>query len=210
MLNNLENCTLAFISAEDESDIDSAINTTTSSTGYSHVGLIHKNDYDSFNILHSSPKTGVISEPLEWYLKNLSSNQYIDIYEFINLSNEDKNDAIKMGLSFIGKPYNHSFYSQDDGFYCSELIYEIFKKHDIFESIPMNFDNPDTGEVHKYWEEYFLKLNKKVPHQEQGSNPNDMSFSPHINKIETVYLANNKNEILKAYDIIFKKKIKLR
>jgi len=91
--------------------------------------------------------------------------------------------AIIKAFALIGKQYDRVFEIDNDKYYCSELIYEIFNnKHQekIFELRKMTYINPKTNEIEEFWSEYFSQLNIKIPEGELGCNPADYSRSEKI------------------------------
>jgi hypothetical protein len=92
-------------------------------------------------------------------------------------------DAIRFLNGKIGVKYDDEFLLNNEKYYCSELIYEAFKKEDIFELAPMNFMNKEN-KIMPIWQNYYDKLNMKVPQGELGINPGLMSIS---NKIDIIY-----------------------
>ena len=92
-------------------------------------------------------------------------------------------DAIRFLNGKIGVKYDDEFLLNNEKYYCSELIYEAFKKEGIFELAPMNFMLKEN-KIMPIWQDYYAKLNMKVPQGELGINPGLMSIS---NKIDIVY-----------------------
>ena len=75
---------------------------------------------------------------------------------------------------YQSKPYDSVFSISNDAYYCSELVYFLYKNTDnkpIFELKPMTFKKPGTNEIFDIWKEYFEKMNKEVPENEPGTNP---------------------------------------
>lgn len=103
--------------------------------------------------------------------------------------------AIKVAQSWIGSPYNADFTPHNlnntktsnpgkNTFYCSQLIYDAFKKANhgksIFAQHHMTFNNPMTHRPYPGWVTYFKQLHKPIPQGELGTNPGMMSRSRHV------------------------------
>ncbi len=92
--------------------------------------------------------------------------------------------AMFYGESCIGLPYDSAYLMFDSTYYCSELIYEIFKHSgdgsDIFKLNPMTFKNSKTNESHPIWIDHYKKLGIDIPEGKPGCNPNGMSESKEI------------------------------
>ena len=94
-------------------------------------------------------------------------------------------DAIPFLKSKIGIGYDEVFLLNNEKYYCSELIYEAFKRDSIFRLRPMTFLNPEDKDTLPIWKEYYSDLNIKIPQNELGINPGIISIS---NKIEIVHV----------------------
>ena len=92
--------------------------------------------------------------------------------------------AIQEAAALKGKPYDKEFLIDNNKYYCSELIYEIFLRANhnspLFTLEPMTFTDPHTGSVYPAWQEYFDKLGIEVPQGRPGINPGGISRSPAI------------------------------
>lgn len=90
-------------------------------------------------------------------------------------------EALVSGEKLLGKPYDDVFAMDNDAYYCSELVYEIFKaankNQPIFELAPMTYAASGTETIMPVWEEYFQKLNARVPQNDPGLNPGGISTS---------------------------------
>ncbi|STQ86448.1 hypothetical protein LS73_004635 [Helicobacter muridarum] len=171
---NLQHGDLIFVKTS-ESDFDKAISQATQKDGvsYTHVGIF---DMYTDSVLEAEPKLGVVRTKLQ---KFLEENPHFDIMR-LNPKIAKKVDikaSIKRAEKYLGEPYDFTYTPNNGAMYCSELIYEAFLdingKH-VFKANPMNFYAPD-GNLPKYWEELFAKLNKPVPQGELGTNPNDLA-----------------------------------
>ena len=81
---------------------------------------------------------------------------------------------------FFNKQYDEVFDINNDKYYCSELIYELFKNKSgekVFSLSPMTFNDPDTKELFPVWKTYFDTLKVKIPEGEPGLNPGSISRS---------------------------------
>lgn len=89
----------------------------------------------------------------------------------------------------VNTPYDDRFIMNNDSLYCSELIYEIFKKankgEEVFSLFPMTFIDPATRTTFPAWIEYYHNLNSDIPEGQPGLNPGVISRSE---KIEIFYL----------------------
>ncbi len=92
--------------------------------------------------------------------------------------------ALDYGMGQIGKPYDDVFVLNDSAFYCSELIYWIFKYanngRDFFPVYPMNFRSLADGKMPQVWQEYFRSRGLSVPQGQPGCNPADYSRSKYL------------------------------
>ncbi len=90
--------------------------------------------------------------------------------------------AIREATALEGKPYDKLFAIDNDAYYCSELIYEVFRRANegrpVFPLEPMTFKNPQTGQTTPAWTEYFAQLGAAIPEGQPGINPGALSRSP--------------------------------
>ena len=85
-------------------------------------------------------------------------------------------NAIKEAEKRIGLPYDDEFKLNNNKYYCSEFIYDIFlnnSKTSIFKVKPMTFVNQVTGKTDKAWVAYFENQGIPIPEGELGCNPID-------------------------------------
>ena len=85
---------------------------------------------------------------------------------------------------YIGKPYDDVFLMNNNSWYCSELLYEVFKEandaQDFFELNPMTFKDPNTHTFFPAWVDYYKQLKQDIPEGKPGINPGLISRSDRI------------------------------
>lgn len=88
--------------------------------------------------------------------------------------------------ALVGQPYDDAFLPDNNKWYCSEVLYEAFRKAsntDFFELAPMTFKDPRTQAYFPAWINYYRELNAEIPEAIPGLNPGSISRS---NKIEII------------------------
>lgn len=121
----LENGDLIFV--REDTEMGQAIQTSTGH--YSHVAIF----LDGF-FYHATVEGGVLSQSPEDFFE---AEKVYDLYRYEQI---DCPEVKKRAESLLGAPYNASFYSDGDGYYCSQFIAELLP---IFETIPMKFGKGD-------------------------------------------------------------------
>ncbi|MGT2846905.1 YiiX/YebB-like N1pC/P60 family cysteine hydrolase [Streptococcus massiliensis] len=155
---NLQNGDLIFVRSQ--SEIAEAIQVATGT--YNHVAL-----YFNGQVYHATVDRGVIKEPLADFLKPE------EVYAFYRYLQLDEKELLARAEQHLGKPYNHSFYPEQDAFYCSEYIAEILP---LFETIPMKFGD-EKHQISPFWQEYYRSLGLEVPLGQAGTNPSQLAQS---------------------------------
>ena len=158
----------------DSSDISRAITGIEKESVYSHVGI-----YFDGMIYHATQKKGVNKQLLKAYLAEERKEVSVYRLDFID-AKKTKSEAEK----YLGLPYNHGFYPDAKGFYCSQYVAKILP---IFETVPMKF-NDGLNEISGYWKKYYEKLGLEVPLNQPGTNPYQLSLSKKlafIGKLQT-------------------------
>jgi len=151
---------------------------------FSHVGIVAKDDSDSIVVIEAV-SNGVQITPLNTFLgRSLDPDRRPKVmvgrlkqpYRHLIPS------ALKEALALKAKPYDKVFSIDNDAYYCSELIYEIFLRandnNPVFKLQPMTFKDPDTRETLAAWKDYFSRFGVSIPEGRPGINPGSISRSP--------------------------------
>lgn len=174
------------------SDSDNPIKAVTNSIGdyqFTHVGIVYIDDEDQIFVLEATtPEVSLTSlseylypeEEKECYPKSVVGRLKPEYQSLIP-------KALEIGFTLIGKAYDYGYMLNNDQYYCSELIYEIFRQanegKDIFPLNVMTFKSKDTEDTAKGWIEHFNKHNLPIPEGELGINPGAMSRSEVVDLI---------------------------
>lgn len=167
---------LLFVGTRGESgSMDEAI---VSATGeLTHVAIIEVDAAGRKWVIDATPRRGVSRYPLDTLLRNnpeavflvkrLRDTTGVSVY-------------VDNARAYLGEPYDLTFLPENGAHYCSELVYDAYRRPDgspLFEANPMNFLAPD-GTIPAYWESLFEQLGMPVPQDTLGTNPQDLSASP--------------------------------
>jgi hypothetical protein len=158
-------------------------------TGYqgmnlSHVGIVAKDDDGNFIVIEAV-SAGVEVTPLQIFLERSFDARHHPKVIIGRLKEPYCRlipYALKEAHALKGRPYDRVFSIDNEAYYCSELIYEIFLRvnnnNPVFKLQPMTFKEPDTREFHPAWESYFAELGIPIPEGQPGINPGGVSRSP--------------------------------
>ena len=157
----LETGDLIFVS--ENTEMGQAIQASTGN--YSHVAI-----FLDGQVYHATVEGGVLVQtPKDFF----EAGKVYDLYRYEQI---DCPEVKKRVESLLGAPYNASFYSDGDGYYCSQFIAELLP---IFETIPMKFGKGDQ-EISSFWEDYYRGLGLAVPLDQPGTNPSQLAQSPQL------------------------------
>lgn len=155
--------------------------------GFSHVGIAAKDTNSTFVVIEALA-SGVTASPLQTFLDRSLDAQCQPKVVVGRLKPAFRHLiplAVKEGFALREEPYDKVFAINNDSYYCSELIYEIFLRANgnkpVFTLQPMTFKDPDTGVTVPAWQEYFSKLGVPIPEGQRGINPGGISCSPVLN-----------------------------
>lgn len=169
---------LVFIgnSSSDLSGAIDAVTKTSQNTSFSHMGLIVVEDH-STKVIHSNSYKGVCIESLDSFrLNSATSRDSLYIFRIDKEINWER--VLTKADGVIGDSYNRTYVMEDEGFYCSELIYYLLEQDSVFKLNPMTFLNPETDQYHQTWVDYYEKLGLEIPQGKLGCNPNGMANNP--------------------------------
>ncbi|MFA8434771.1 MAG: YiiX/YebB-like N1pC/P60 family cysteine hydrolase [Marinifilaceae bacterium] len=177
----------------DDSSLSDAIEKVTqtgeSNLSFSHVGMFVVDEKGEPLVLEAV-SAGVCLTPLDTFLVRsltLDGKPKVVVGRMKKRFRPRIQPAIEVGKKLLGKPYDSIYVMQDSAFYCSELIYEMFRGEgndsEIFQLNPMTFKDPETGNFFPGWVEHYRKLGVLIPEGEPGLNPNGMSESQNIDLI---------------------------
>lgn len=137
---------------------------------YSHVGIVVEID-GKLKVFEAISK-GVVLTEIDDFLKRTNFTD-VKVGRLKNFK-KFRGFSLEEIKKYQSKPYDSVFSISNDAYYCSELVYFLYKNTDnkpIFELKPMTFKKPGTNEIFDIWKEYFEKMNKEVPENEPGTNP---------------------------------------
>lgn len=151
---------------------------------YTHVGIaVCAPGADS--VLEATTG-GVRIVPLERFLADAGDKENQPLVVAMRLRDTSGlATSVLRARSCIGLPYDYSFRPDNGRLYCSELVWESFRREDgstVFPARPMNFRAAD-GTMPCYWVELFEKLGEPIPEGVPGTNPNEMARDPQLQEI---------------------------
>lgn len=162
-----------------------------SSTGdgkleFVHTAILEVTDSGDF-VIDATIKYGVDRHPLDTMIRQfMLEDGTMPILVYMRLKDDDGVDGfVENSKAFIGEGYDLYFLPDNSLHYCTELVYDSYIKNGehIFSSSPMNFKDAN-GNMPEYWTKLFDYLGQKVPQGIEGTNPQSMSESPALVRIQ--------------------------
>jgi len=179
---------LLFVAAGN-SDMSGAIAAATAqhdSVKFVHVAVVALNADRKPYIIEASVKKGVVCTGWDDFI--LSSPKIKEkpgiVVKRVSVA-FPADEAVARAKEHLGEEYDWMYCPDNGKMYCSELVYDCFRKEDgspLFTARPMNFRD-DEGNMPVFWSELFNKLGEPVPEGVLGTNPNDMSKEPILTEV---------------------------
>lgn len=153
---------------------------------FSHVGLAAR-PRDGRLVVIEATSQGVVRTPLDEFLGRSHDADGKPKVVVGRLRGEYRAlipRALAEAERLVGSAYDRVFAIANDRYYCSELVYEVFRRANggrpVFGLAPMTFKDPTTGLTMAVWSDYFRKLNAPIPEGRPGTNPGSLSRSPKL------------------------------
>lgn len=159
---------------------------------FSHMGILVMKEGQPY--VYEAVSRGVISTPLQDFLQrhlDEEGNPKVMAGRLKPAYRSLIPEALQQAELLLGNAYDEIYVDGDNAYYCSELVYEIFKRarqgEDLFPLAPMTYIDPDTQQTFPIWEEYFAERGMEVPEGVPGINPGAISRSPYLEIIHRYY-----------------------
>lgn len=153
---------------------------------FSHMGLVYKKN-DTIYIIEAAG-SAVRMNTLEKFSKNTKKPMYIGRVKKKYTKLIPK--TISFSLAQIGVAYDDDYVYDNGKYYCSELIYDAFKKANndkpFFQLFPMTYKEPGTDDFFPAWVNYYQQIGSEIPEGKPGCNPGGMSTSNKIKILGTL------------------------
>ena len=176
----------------DTSALSQAITAATQREGdiqYDHVALYAEVDGVP-SVIEATARKGVRVTDWEHFITKtpkVNGKPGVDVMRI--KEDIDIQAAIDRALSFKGQAYDWAFLPSNGKMYCSELIYESFRREDgtpLFSLNPMSFRDKD-GNIPTFWVEIFKQLGTEIPDGQPGTNPNTMAAEPVLSLVHRYF-----------------------
>ncbi|MFT5749998.1 MAG: hypothetical protein ACI93S_001271 [Ancylomarina sp.] len=154
---------------------------------FSHVGIAVSGENKNLWVLEAIGETVQYTSVDSFLTRSLNTDRMpkVRVARLINKHQIRIDKAVSYGRLLIGYPYDPTYLMSDSTYYCSELIYEMFKHSgdgsEIFKLDAMTFKDVKTGKFHPAWLKHYKDMGIEIPEGELGCNPNGMSESKEIN-----------------------------
>jgi len=154
-------------------------------TNLSHIGMIYIENNQTFVLEAIPPKVKLT--PLKEFLgrsEDAHGKPKVMVGRIYSKDVKFLKRALKQAKARIGMPYDDLFLYNNGKYYCSELIYDVFKRANynkpFFDLKPMTFKAPGDSRFLPSWIAYYDKIHAPIPEGELGINPAGISHSDHL------------------------------
>lgn len=154
---------------------------------FSHIGIVLKEENNELKVLEAIGEQVKLTDIEQFLLRYYDSNGRPKVVVGRPKSSTFSVENLKNAEIFIGNKYDEIFNIEDDKYYCSELVYFLYKDLDgknLFQLKPMTFKDEITGDFFPSWKKYYELLNTEIPEGKPGINPGGISLS---DKIDIIY-----------------------
>ena len=114
---------------------------------------------------------GVVITPID------SLRQQPGYYLLGRVKGVHRSSSITHARTYLGRPYDYLYLSDNEAIYCSELVQFSFvdkQGRRLFAPIPMSFHDV-TGQITDYWRHFYKERGMDVPEGQPGTNPGELS-----------------------------------
>jgi hypothetical protein len=157
-------------------------------TNLSHVGLVAQDAHQG-PVVIEAVSAGVVATPLHTFLARSLDDGHRPKVLVGRLNPAIVPDchglirrAIEQARALEGRAYDKQFLIGNDSYYCSDLVYEAFRRANsgrpLFDLQPMTFKRTGSDEPMAAWRTYFAGLGVTIPEGCPGINPGGLSRSP--------------------------------
>jgi hypothetical protein len=164
-------------------DAIEAVTTGYNGADFSHVGIAARSEKGE-PVVIEAVSAGVVMTDLNRFLERSLDRRGQPKVIAGRLRSSHRHlaeTAVRQAIALKGKPYDKAFVIGNDAYYCSELVYEAFRRANngsaVFTLEPMTFKAQNNGEILPVWRDYFAKLGVDVPQGQPGINPGGISRS---------------------------------
>lgn len=100
-----------------------------SGINYSHVGIVLCSNSNSINVVHMSIDKGcIVNETIQDFAETSNATE-LGLYRLRDPPNRERLYQVVDSLIKIKKKFDRTFdLNNDDGFYCSEMVYKVLKE----------------------------------------------------------------------------------
>jgi hypothetical protein len=177
-------------------------------TNLSHVGLVARDANEALVVIEAV-SAGVVATPLHRFLARSLDEQRRPKVLVGRLNpaaapacRQWIPQAIEQARALEGSAYDRRFLIGNDSYYCSELIYEVFRRvnhgRPVFDLQPMTFRKPGSEEPFPAWRTYFSDLGVAIPEGRPGINPGSLSRAPVLTIVHEYGAVTRKPALLNA------------